>query len=94
MLVQVNVPAGFQLKKHTWHISDVYYIKLYSKIHPGAPYLQAFPQIWFSSKEFTCNAEDTGEIGLTPVSGRSPGERNGNLPQYSCWENPVYRGAW
>ena len=37
------------------------------------------------SKEFTCNA---GEPGLTPGSGRSPGEGNGNPLQYSCLENP------
>ena len=24
----------------------------------------------------------------------SPGERNGCLPQYSCLENPMDRGAW
>ena len=29
-----------------------------------------------------------------PVSGRSPGERNGNPLQYSCLENPMDRGAW
>ena len=27
-------------------------------------------------------------------SGRSPGEGNGNLLQYSCLENPMDRGAW
>ena len=34
------------------------------------------------------NAEDTGTI---PKSGRPPGERNGNPPQYSCFENPMDR---
>ena len=34
------------------------------------------------------------DAGLTPGSGRSPGERNGNLFQYSCLENPMDRGAW
>ena len=24
----------------------------------------------------------------------SPGEGNGNPQQYSCWENPMDRGAW
>ena len=43
------------------------------------------------SKEFVCSAED---LGLTPGSGRSPEEGNGNPPQYSCLENPVDRGAW
>ena len=36
----------------------------------------------------------TGEAGLIPVSGRSPGEGNGNPLQYSCLENPMDRGAW
>ena len=45
---------------------------------------------WLSSKESTCNAGDTGSI---PGSGRSPGEGNGNLLQYSCLENPRDRGA-
>ena len=27
-------------------------------------------------------------------SGRSPGEANGYLFQYSCLENPMDRGAW
>ena len=37
------------------------------------------------------NAGDTSSI---PRSGRSPGEENGNLLQYSCLGNPVDRGAW
>ena len=32
--------------------------------------------------------------GLTPGSGRAPGEGNGNTPQYSCLENPIDTGAW
>ena len=35
-----------------------------------------------------------GDMGLTPVSGRSPGEGNGRPLQYSCLENPMDRGAW
>ena len=42
-------------------------------------------------KACACNA---GDLGLIPVSGRSPGERNGNPLQYSCLENPMNRGAW
>ena len=37
------------------------------------------------------NAGDTGSIS---ESRRSPGERNGNLLQYSCLGNPMDRGAW
>ena len=35
-----------------------------------------------------------GEAGSIPGSGRSPGEGNGNLLQFSCLENPMDRGAW
>ena len=42
-------------------------------------------------KESACNAGDPGSI---PGLGRSPGEGNGNPPQYSCLENPMDRGAW
>ena len=35
-----------------------------------------------------------GEAGLTPESGRSLGEGNGNPLQDSCLENPMDRGAW
>ena len=31
---------------------------------------------------------------LIPESGRSPGEGHGKPLQYSCLENPIYRGAW
>ena len=40
------------------------------------------------------NAGDTGDPGLIPESGRSPGERNGNPLQYSCLEHSTDRGAW
>ena len=39
----------------------------------------------------TCN---TGDLGLIPGSGRSPGEGNSNPLQYSCLENPMDGGAW
>ena len=40
------------------------------------------------------NAWTTGDAGLIPGSGRSPGGRNGNLLQYSCLGNPMDRGYW
>ena len=40
------------------------------------------------------SARETGDVGLIPVSGRSPGEEKGNPHQYSCLENPMDRGAW
>ena len=42
-------------------------------------------------KEFAYNV---GDPGLIPGSGRSPGEGNGYLLQYSCLENSMDRGAW
>ena len=35
------------------------------------------------------NAGDTGDTGLTPGLGRSPGVGNGNPLQSSCWEIPL-----
>ena len=40
------------------------------------------------------NAGDIRDSGSVLGSGRSPGGGNGNLPQYSCLENPMDRGAW
>ena len=37
---------------------------------------------------------NAGDLGLTPGSGRSPGEGNGHPLQYSCLGNPMDRGAW
>ena len=39
------------------------------------------------------NAGDLREAGSIPGSGRSSGEENGNLLQYSCLENSMDRGA-
>ena len=37
---------------------------------------------------------NAGDVSLIPGSGRSPGEGNSNLLQYSYLENPMDRGAW
>ena len=50
--------------------------------------------ITFSGKEFACNAGGAGDTGLTPGSGRSPGEENGNPLQYFCLKNPMDRETW
>ena len=39
------------------------------------------------------DAGDMRDVGSIPGSGRSPGEKNGNLLQYSCLGNPMDRGA-
>ena len=43
------------------------------------------------SRDSVCNAGDPGSI---PGSGRSPGGGNGNPLHYSCFRNPMNRGAW
>ena len=50
-----------------------------------------WPSQWLSSKESACN---TGDLGLFPVSGRSPKGGNGNPLQYTCLENPQNRGVY
>ena len=42
-------------------------------------------------KESACS---TGDLGLIPGLGRSPGEGDGNPLQYSCLGHPMDRGAW
>ena len=42
-------------------------------------------------KNLSANA---GDIGLIPGLGRSPGEGNGNLLQYSCLNNSMDSEAW
>ena len=49
---------------------------------------------WCSGKESACSVGDASDLSSIPGSGRSPGEGNGYLLQYSCLENPVDRGAW
>ena len=45
-------------------------------------------------KNLPANAGDVRDGGLIPGSGRSPGEGNGNLLQYSCLESHTDRVAW
>ena len=46
------------------------------------------------SKEPAYSAEDAGDMGSVPGSGRSTGGGHSNPLQYSCLENPMDRGAW
>ena len=45
-------------------------------------------------KNLSANKGDTRDVGLIPGTGRSPGEGNGNLLQFSCLGNPKGRRAW
>ena len=45
-------------------------------------------------KNLPGNAKDMRNVHSIPGSGRSLGGGHSNLPQYSCLENPMDRGAW
>ena len=45
-------------------------------------------------KNQSASAGDSGDPGWIPGSGKSPRGGNGTPLQYSCWENPMDRGAW
>jgi len=45
-------------------------------------------------KNLPVNTGDIRDMGLIPEFGRSPGRGHGNPLQYTCLENPIYRGAW
>ena len=59
--------------------------------------LRYFPPMGFPAgsgvKNPPVNAAGTGDMGLIPGSGRSPGGGNGNPLQYSCLENSTNREA-
>ena len=42
-------------------------------------------------RNLPANAEATGSV---PGLERYPGRRKGNPLQYSCWDDPMDRGAW
>ena len=65
---------------------------LYSNLIFGAASVHAggFPGST-SGKESACSVRD---LGLIPVSGRYPGEGNGNSLQYSSLENTIDRVTW
>ena len=44
-------------------------------------------------KESACKTGNTGDTGLIPGTGRSPGGGHGNVFQYSCLENLIDKGA-
>ena len=44
-------------------------------------------------KNLPADAENSKDMDLIPGLGRTSGEGNGNLLKYSCWGNPIDRGA-
>ena len=64
-------------------------------IHWRRDRLPTWPFLGFpggsAGEESSCNA---GDLGSIPRLGRSPGEGNGYLLQYSCLENSMDREVW
>ena len=56
----------------------------------GLPYCEGFP----GSSLVKNLPDNAGDVGLIPGWGKSPGEGNGNLVQYSCLGNSMDRGSW
>ena len=42
--------------------------------------------------DLACTHASGGDAGSSPGLGQSPGVENGNLFQYSCLDNPMFRG--
>ena len=55
---------------------------------------QRATQLALAVKNLPANAGDSRDASLIPGWGRSPGEGNGNPPQYPCLENSTDGGAW
>ena len=73
---------------YSWsHINHMFLCIKKKKKNPVL-YVWGFPD---GSEGKACNV---GDLGSIPVSGRSPGEGNGNPLQFSCLENPMDREAW
>ena len=66
-------------------ISSIYFIYEISLISPN--FITVLP----GGSDGEAFAYNAGDLGLIPGSGKSPGEGNGNLLQYSCLENPHYQ---
>ena len=80
-----------KILKKVFFLSRLQYIIIFLILLPI--YICLYPyQLpwWLSSKESAHQAD----LSLTPWSGRSPGEGNGNPLQYSGLGNPMDRGAW
>ena len=83
----MHVPASPTYCKPVGVSSTPRYIKYFP--------IQAFLLLGFpggaSGRELASIAGDTGDTGLIPGSGSSPGGGNGNPFSHSCLENPMDR---
>ena len=78
-----SLPLWFPIIPSSWYFHSFYTLYLNPGLLGGTSGNESIYQ-WRRYKKH----------GFNPESGRSPGEGNGNLLQYSCLENPMDRGAW
>ena len=88
------IKVVFSGKPKTWHIS-------FNGMDGGGwtRITALYPKVWASPvsqwvKKICLQCWAIGDAGLIPGFGRSPGWGHGNSLQYSCFENPIDRGAW
>ena len=72
-----------------FHMQRLYWRYYDRRGFPGCTYGKELT--WECTRCERCNVRDTS---LIPRSERSLRERHGNSLQYSCFENPMDRGAW
>ena len=85
-LIVSNVLSYSVLSKYCFLLSRFISVNVYKESSRGSP-------SGLAGKESACNAGDTGDSGLIPGSGRSPGRGNGNPLQYFCLKNPMEPGG-
>ena len=83
-----------ELPQNPANLLLVYNQKKKKKVGNQTNYLYTYVHSFPGSLDGKASAYDAGDPGLVPGLGRSPGEGNGNLLQYSWLENPMDRGAW
>ena len=50
--------------------------------------------MWLSGKESACQYKRHRRLGFDPWVWKTPGGKNSNRLQYSCWGNLMDRGVW
>ena len=85
---EISLKYKLLIIKNIYHSSPSV---LPSVLYPAFALSAYFAQF---SSDGKASAYSVGDPGLIPGSGRSFGEGNDNLLQYSCLESPMDRGAW
>ena len=94
------VQAGFRKGRETREqIGNICWtIEKARKIQKNIYFCFTMLNLWLcggiSGKETDSQGRNVRDMGSIPGSGRSPGEGNVNIVQYSCLENPMHKGAW